>query len=209
MNEDAIRRELEHSGDDEDYLSDLDEEFRDLSSEEDNGVNQVSRAEPLCKKARISVRTLSVDLEDSEEDVGVERTERHVIKSDGDSDSETNVAVGGGSGCAGGDDDSGEDTESNGADCEHDDADLDFSGTGDIITQGKATAQARNSYKNVTLKDSDPPRLNHSLGQKTNGPQIPVHCVTPLQFFYVVFYFRNYKENHCRDKFLRQRKNCQ
>jgi len=46
MDEDAIRRELEHSGDDEDYLSDLDEEFRDLSSEEDNGVNQVSRSEP-------------------------------------------------------------------------------------------------------------------------------------------------------------------
>ena len=46
MDEDAIRRELEHSGDDEDYLSDLDEEFRDLSSKEDNGVNQVSRSEP-------------------------------------------------------------------------------------------------------------------------------------------------------------------
>jgi hypothetical protein len=39
MDEDAIRRELEHSGDDEDYLSDLNEEFRDLSSEEDNGIN--------------------------------------------------------------------------------------------------------------------------------------------------------------------------
>ena len=61
MDEDAIRRELEHSGNDEDYLSDLDEEFRDLSSEEDNGVNQVSWTEPSCKKARISVRTLSVD----------------------------------------------------------------------------------------------------------------------------------------------------
>ena len=60
MDEDAIRRELEHSGNDEDYLSDLDEEFRDLSSEEDNGVNQVSWAEPSCKKARISVGTLSV-----------------------------------------------------------------------------------------------------------------------------------------------------
>jgi len=95
-----------------------------------------------------------VDSEDSEEDIGVERTERHVIKSD--SDSETNVAVGGGSGCAGGDDGSGEETESNGADCEHDDANLDVSGTGDIITKVKATAQARNSYKNVTLKDSDP-----------------------------------------------------
>jgi len=59
---------------------------------------------------------------------------------------------------------------------------LDVSGTGDIIIQGKATAQARTSYKNVTLKDSDPPRLNHSMGQKTNGPQVPVHCVTPLQF---------------------------
>jgi len=82
---------LEHSGDDEDYLSDLDEEFRDLSSEEDNGVSQVSRAEPSCKKARISVRT-SVDSEDSEEEIGVERTERHVIKSD--IDSETNVTVG-------------------------------------------------------------------------------------------------------------------
>jgi hypothetical protein len=101
VDEDAIRRELEHSGNDEEYLSDLDEEFCDLSSEEDNGVNQVSRAEPSYKKARISVRTLSVDLEDSEEEIGVERTERHVIKSD--CDSETNIAVGGGSGCAGGD----------------------------------------------------------------------------------------------------------
>jgi len=64
---------------------------------------------------------------------------------------------------------------------------LDVSGTGDIIIQGKATAQARNSYKNVTLKDIDPPRLNHSLGQKTNGPQVPVHCVTPLQFFRLFF----------------------
>jgi hypothetical protein len=75
MDEDALRRELEHSGDD-DYLSDLDEEFCGLSSEEENGVNQVSRAEPSCKKARISVRTLSVDSEDSEEEIGVERTER-------------------------------------------------------------------------------------------------------------------------------------
>ena len=41
-----------------------------------------------------------MDSEDSEEEIGVERTERHVVKSD--SDSETNVAVGGGSGCAGG-----------------------------------------------------------------------------------------------------------
>jgi hypothetical protein len=66
MDKDAIRRELEHSGDDQDYLYDLDEEFRDLSSEEDNGVTQVPRAEPSCKKARISVRTLSVNSEDSE-----------------------------------------------------------------------------------------------------------------------------------------------
>jgi hypothetical protein len=57
MDEDAIRIELEHSGDDEDYLSDLDEEFRDLSSEEDDGVNQVSRPEPSCKRARLGVRT--------------------------------------------------------------------------------------------------------------------------------------------------------
>ena len=178
MDADAIRRELEHSGDDEDYLSDLDEEFCDLSSKEDNGVNQVSRAEPSCKKARISVRTLSVDSQDSEEEIGVERTERHVIKSD----NETNVAIGGGSGCAGGDDGNGEETKINGADCEHDDANLDVSGTGDIIIQGKATVEATNSYKNVTLKDSVPPRLNHSLGQKTNGPQVPVHCVTTLQF---------------------------
>jgi len=64
---------------------------------------------------------------------------------------------------------------------------LDVSGTGDIIIQGKATPQARNSYKNVTLKDSDPPRINHSLGQKTNGPQVPVHCLTPLQFFMLFF----------------------
>jgi len=185
MDEDVIRRELEHSGDDEDYLSDLDEEFRDLSSEEDNGVNQVSQAEPSCKKARISVRTLSVDSEDSEEEIGVERTERHVIKSY--SDSETNVAVGGGNGCAGGNDGNGEETECNGADCEHDNVNLDVSGTGDIIIQGRATAQVRNSYKNVTLKGSDPPRLNHSLGQKTNGPQVPVHCVNPLQFFMLFF----------------------
>jgi hypothetical protein len=61
-------------------------------------------------------------------------------------DSETNVAVGGGSGCAGGDDGSGEETESNGADCEHD-AKLDISGTGDIIIQ------VRNSYRIMTLKD--------------------------------------------------------
>ena len=39
----------------------------------------------------------------------------------------------------------------------------------------------------MTLKDIDPPRLNHSLGQKTNGPQVPVHCVTPLQFFRLFF----------------------
>jgi len=71
------------------------------------------------------------------------------------SDSKTNAAVGGGSVCAGGDDGNGEEMESNCADCEHDDANLDVSGT----------AQARNSYKNVTLKDIDPPRLNHSLGQ--------------------------------------------
>jgi len=51
MDDDGIRGELEHSGDDEDYLSDLDEEFRDLSSEEDNGVNQESRADLSCKKA--------------------------------------------------------------------------------------------------------------------------------------------------------------
>jgi uncharacterized protein (UPF0297 family) len=75
MDEDAIRRELEHSDDEEDYLSDLNEVFRDLSSKEYNGVNQVSRAEPSCKKTRISVRTLSVDSEDSEEEIGVERTE--------------------------------------------------------------------------------------------------------------------------------------
>jgi hypothetical protein len=125
-----------------------------------------------------------VDWEDFEEEIGVERTERCVIS---DSDSEINVAICGGSGCAGGNDGNGEETESNGADCEHDDANLDVSGTGNIIIQGKATAQARNSYKNVTLKDSDPPRVNHSLGQKTKGPQVPVHCVTPLQFFMLFF----------------------
>jgi predicted negative regulator of RcsB-dependent stress response len=46
--------------------------------------------------------------------------------------------------------------QSNSADCEHDDANLVVSGTGDIIIQGKATAQARNSYKNVTQKYSGP-----------------------------------------------------
>ena len=59
MVEDAIRRELEHIGDDEDYLSDLDEEFRDLSNKEDNGVNQVSWAEPSCKKARMCQKIVS------------------------------------------------------------------------------------------------------------------------------------------------------
>jgi hypothetical protein len=109
----------------------LDEEFSDLSTEEDNGVSQVSRAEPSCKKARISVRTLSVGSEDSEEEIGVERTDRHAIRSD--SDSETKFAVGGGSGCAGGDDGSGEETESNGADCERDDANLNVSVTGMML----------------------------------------------------------------------------
>jgi hypothetical protein len=56
-----------------------------------------------------------------------------------------------------------------------------------FIIQGKATAQSRNSYKNVTLKDSDPPRLNYSMGQKTNDPQVPVNCVTPHQFFMLFF----------------------
>jgi hypothetical protein len=121
-----------------------------------------------------------VDSEDSEEEIGVERTETHVTKSD----SETNVAVDGGSGCAEGDDCNGEQTESNGADCEYDDANLDVSATGDIVIQGKATAQERNSYENVRLKDRDPPRLNHSLGQKTNGPQVPVPCVTPFHFLF-------------------------
>jgi hypothetical protein len=32
-----------------------------------------------------------------------------------------------------------------------------------------------------------PPRLNHSLGLKTSGPQVPVNCVTPLQFFMLFF----------------------
>jgi hypothetical protein len=63
-----------------------------------------------------------VDSEDSELEIGVERKERHVISSD----SETHVAVSGGSGCAGGDDGNGEETESNGADCEHDDANLEY-----------------------------------------------------------------------------------
>jgi hypothetical protein len=48
MYQDAIRRELEHSGDDEDYLSDLDEKFRDLSSEEGNGVNQF-KTDFICR----------------------------------------------------------------------------------------------------------------------------------------------------------------
>jgi hypothetical protein len=89
-----------------------------------------------------------------------------VIKSDIDSDSETNVAVGGGSDCAGGDVGSGEETESNGADCEHDDANLDVSGTGDIIIQRKAIAHTRNSYKNVTLKRSDPSWAKSFTGAK-------------------------------------------
>jgi hypothetical protein len=75
-----------------------------------------------------------VELEDSEEEIGVERAERHAMKSD--SDSETDVNVGGGSGCAGGEDGNGQ-TEINSADCEHDDANLDVSGTGDRGSKGQ------------------------------------------------------------------------
>jgi hypothetical protein len=82
MNEHAIRREMEYCGVDEDYLSEIDDEFRNSSSEESYGVNQVSRAQPSCKKPRISVRTLSVESEESEENSGVEKTEKQVIKSE-------------------------------------------------------------------------------------------------------------------------------
>ena len=42
-------------------------------------------------------------------------------------------------------------------------------------------------YKNVTLKDDEPPRLHHALGQKTKSPQVSVIYVIPLQFFMVFF----------------------
>ena len=65
-------------------------------------------------------------------------------------------------------------------DSEHGNDNLDKSGIGDITAQRKATAQTEIKYKNVTLKDSEPLRLHHALGQKTKGPWFSANCVTPL-----------------------------
>jgi len=50
------------------------EEFYDLSSRDNDCVNQTSRIEPSCKKARTNDGTLYTDSEDSEEEIGVQRT---------------------------------------------------------------------------------------------------------------------------------------
>jgi hypothetical protein len=42
--------------------------------------------------------------------------------------------------------------------------------------------------KIIPLKDSEPLTLHRALGQKTKGPQVPGNCVTPLQFYMLLFY---------------------
>jgi hypothetical protein len=69
----------------------------------------------------------------------------------------------------------------------HGNDNLDKSDAGDTTLQRKATAQVEIKQKNVSLKDSEPPRLHHALGQKTKGPQVSANCVTPLQFYMVFF----------------------
>jgi len=69
-------------------------------------------------------------------------------------------------------------------DSEHGNDNLDKSDTGDTTVQRKATAQTEIKQKNVTLKDTEPPRLHHALGQKTKGPQVSANYVTPLQFLW-------------------------
>jgi hypothetical protein len=72
-------------------------------------------------------------------------------------------------------------------DSEHGSDNLDKSGAGDTTVQRKASAQTAIKYKNVTLKDSEPARLHHAVGQKPKGPKVSTNCVTPLQFFMEFF----------------------
>jgi hypothetical protein len=50
-----------------------------MSSRDNDCVNQTTRIEPRCKKARTSARTLYTDSEDSEEEIDVQGTKRCVI----------------------------------------------------------------------------------------------------------------------------------
>ena len=61
-------------------------------------------------------------------------------------------------------------------------ANLDESGACDGTIQRQATAQTRSKYKDVTLQNCDPPRLNCAFSKKTKCQHVPVNCVTPLQF---------------------------
>jgi len=67
-------------------------------------------------------------------------------------------------------------------DSEHGNANLDKSGTGNYCTKKSNCTEIK--YKNVALKDNEPPRLHHALGQKTKDPQVSANYVTPLQFLW-------------------------
>jgi len=56
-----------------------------------------------------------------------------------------------------------------------------------LLYKEKQLHKWRLNKKNVTLKDSEPLRLHHALGQKTRNPQVSANCVTPLQFYMVFF----------------------
>jgi len=67
---------------------------------------------------------------------------------------------------------------------EHGNANLDKSGaSGNYCTKKSNCTEIK--YKNVALKDNEPPRLHHALEQKTQDPQVSANYVTPLQFFMV------------------------
>lgn len=57
----------------------MNEEFHVLSSEVDASVNQTSQIQPMCKEARTIVVTVYMDPEDSEKEIGMQRTDRHVV----------------------------------------------------------------------------------------------------------------------------------
>lgn len=67
MDEDALR--WSEGSSDDDYLCDWLKSFYDLSSRDHDCVNQTSRIEPNCKKARINDGALYTDSE--EEEMGV------------------------------------------------------------------------------------------------------------------------------------------
>jgi hypothetical protein len=56
----------------------------------------------------------------------------------------------------------------------------------EVRDDGNASpAQLGHGYRNVTNRNSVPPRSNLTLGQKSSGPQIPRYRVTPIKFFMV------------------------